>query len=141
MIHVLFAAFLMTAAPDDTIPPIQEQADTLIPAHERVDTLKEVEVVAPGRTSGIEDAIRQSLQRMGVPRSMSLGDVINKISPGLTDKILHPFAIKERKRAKRQKKVKKILDDFDKSKTFDELVREALEREGIVLPPRKEDAE
>ena len=141
MIHVLFAAFLMTAAPDDTIPPIQEQADTLIPAHERVDTLNEVEVVAPGRTSGIEDAIRQSLQRMGVPRSMSLGDVINKISPGLTDKILHPFAFKDRKRAKRQKKVKKILDDFDKSKTFDELVREALEREGIVLPPRKEDAE
>lgn len=128
MIHVIFAAFMMTAAPDDTIPPIQE----------RVDTLREVEVVAPGRISGLEDAIRQSLQRMGVPRSMSLGDVINKISPGLTDIILHPFAFKDRKREKKRKKVKKILEDFDNTKTFDELVREALEREGIVIPERKE---
>ena len=125
---MIFAAFMMTAAPDDTIPPIQE----------RVDTLREVEVVAPGRISGLEDAIRQSLQRMGVPRSMSLGDVINKISPGLTDIILHPFAFKDRKREKKRKKVKKILEDFDNTKTFDELVREALEREGIVIPERKE---
>jgi len=127
MIHVIFAAFMMTAAPDDTIPPIQE----------RVDTLREVEVVAPGRISGLEDAIRQSLQRMGVPRSMSLGDVINKISPGLTDKILHPFAFKDRKREKKRKKVKKILEDFDNTKTFDELVREALKREGIVIPEQE----
>lgn len=127
MIHVIFAAFMMTAAPDDTIPPIQE----------RVDTLREVEVVAPGRISGLEDAIRQSLQRMGVPRSISLGDVINKISPGLTDKILHPFAFKDRKREKKRKKVKKILEDFDNTKTFDELVREALKREGIVIPEQE----
>ena len=127
MIHVIFAAFMMTAAPDDTIPPLQE----------RVDTLREVEVVAPGRISGLEDAIRQSLQRMGVPRSMSLGDVINKISPGLTDKILHPFAFKDRKREKKRKKVKKILEDFDNTKTFDELVREALKREGIVIPEQE----
>jgi hypothetical protein len=121
---------MLTALPDDTIPPTTE----------RTDTLKEVEVIAPGRTSGLEDALRQSLERMGIRNPITLGDLINKISPNLMDKIIHPFAFKERRRAKKRKKVQKILDDFDKTKTFDELVREALEREGIVLPPKKEDS-
>ena len=78
MIHVLFAAFMLTVAPDDTIPPVPE----------RIDTLKEVEIVAPGRISGLEDALRQSLERMQGPSVPSLSDVLNKISPGLMDKIL-----------------------------------------------------
>ena len=131
MIHVLFAAFMLTVAPDDTIPPVPE----------RIDTLKEVEIVAPGRISGLEDALRQSLERMQGPSVPSLSDVLNKISPGLMDKILHTFAIKDRRRAKRRKKVQKVLDDFNNTKTFDDLVREALEREGITLPPRKEKKE
>ena len=131
MIHILFAAFMMTALPDDTIPPTTE----------RTDTLKEVEVIAPGRTSGLEDALRQSLERMGIRNPVTLGNLIDKISPNLTDKILHPFAFKERRKAKKRKKVQKILDDFDRTKTFDDLVREALKREGITLPPKEEKSE
>lgn len=97
-------------------------------------------MIAPGRISGLEDALRQSIERMG-GSPLSLSDVIDKIKPGLTDRILHPFAFKDRKRAKKRAKVKKVLEDFDKTKTFDELVREALEREGITLPPRKEKKE
>lgn len=119
------------AAPDDTIPPTRE----------RVDTLKEVEVIAPGRIAGMEDALRQSLERMGIRNPITVSTLIDKISPGLSDKILHPFAIKDRRRAKRRKKVQKVLDDFNNTKTFDDLVREALEREGITLPPRKEKKE
>jgi len=131
MIHMLFAAFMLTALPEDTIPP----------THERTDTLREIDVIAPGLTSGLEDALRQSIQRMGIRNPTTLGSLIDKIKPGLMDNIMHPFAIKDRRKAKKRKKVKKILDDFDKTKTFDELVREALEREGIVLPPRKDNSE
>lgn len=143
MIHILFAAFMLTATPEDTIPPTQEPKDTLkkeeltVPGRK----LKEVEVVAPGPTSGLEDALRQSIERMGIRNPLTLGDLVNKISPNLTDKIMHPFGFKERRRAKKRKKVQKILNDFDRTKTFDELVREALEREGITLPPREEKTE
>ena len=131
MINVLLTAFILTVLPDDTIPP----------THEPTDTLREVEVIAPESTAALEDAIRQSIARMGIPSTPSLGDVINKISPGLTDKILHPFAFKDRRKAKKHKRDKKVLEEFDKVKTFDELVREALEREGIAVPPKKEKTE
>jgi len=131
MINVLLTAFMLTVLPDDTIPP----------THEPTDTLREVEVIAPESTAALEDAIRQSIARMGIPSTPSLGDVINKISPGLTDKILHPFAFKDRRKAKKHKRDKKVLEEFDKVKTFDELVREALEREGIAVPPKKEKTE
>ena len=143
MIHILFAAFMLTATPEDTIPPTQEPKDTLKKGEPTVPgrKLKEVEVVAPGPTSGLEDALRQSIERMGIRNPLTLGDLVNKISPNLTDKIMHPFGFKERRRAKKRKKVQKILNDFDRTKTFDELVREALEREGITLPPREEKKE
>ena len=109
MINVLLTAFMLTVLPDDTIPP----------THEPTDTLREVEVIAPESTAALEDAIRQSIARMGIPSTPSLGDVINKISPGLTDKILHPFAFKDRRKAKKHKRDKKVLEEFDKVKTFD----------------------
>ena len=131
MINVLFTALMLTAWPDDTIPP----------THEPTDTLKEVQVIAPESTAALEDAIRQSIARMGIPSTPSLGDVIDKISPGLTDKIMHPFAFKDRKKARKHKRDKKVLEEFDRVKTFDELVREAMEREGIAVPSKKEKTE
>jgi hypothetical protein len=142
MIHILFAAFMLTATPEDTIPPTQEPKDTLkqeVTAPGR--DLKEVEVVAPGPTSGLEDALRQSLERMGIRNSITVSTLLDKIKPGLSDYVMHPFAFKDRKRAKKRKKVQQILNDFDRTKTFDELVREALEREGITLPPREQTKE
>jgi len=128
MTHALLMALMLTALPDDTIPPTRE----------RIDTLQEVEVVAPERTKGLEDAVRQSLARMIVPHTPSVSEVLDKLSPGLTDKIMHPFAIKERKRERKRKRDKKILDDFEHTKTFEDLLLEAIEREGIVLPERSE---
>ena len=128
MINLLFTAFMLTALPDDTIPP----------THEPTDTLKEVQVIAPTSTAGLQDAIRQSMARMGIPHTPNLGEVIDKISPGLTDKILHPFAYKDRKKAKKHKRDKQALEEFDRIKTFDDLVREALIREGIVIPEPEE---
>ncbi|MBO7067691.1 MAG: hypothetical protein J6W52_03295 [Bacteroidaceae bacterium] len=136
MIHVLFAAFMLTALPDDTIPTTRPQTDSL--NYEQTDTLREVDVIAPGRTQGLEDAIRQGLARMGISRTPSLGEVLERIKPGLKDKIMHPFAFKERKRARKRKRVKKILDDFEATRTFDDLLREALEREGVAIPPKQD---
>jgi hypothetical protein len=129
MINVLFTALMMTTLPVDTIPPTDEPTDTL----------REVQVVAPTSTAGLQDAIRQSMARMGVPHTPNLGEVIDKISPGLTDKILHPFAFKDRKKARKHKRDQQILEEFDKVKTFDDLVREALEREGIVIPEKNDE--
>ena len=129
MINVLFTALMMATLPVDTIPPTDEPTDTL----------REVQVVAPTSTAGLQDAIRQSMARMGVPHTPNLGEVIDKISPGLTDKILHPFAFKDRKKARKHKRDQQILEEFDKVKTFDDLVREALEREGIVIPEKNDE--
>ena len=55
----------------------------------------------------------------------SLGTILEKLLPGINDKITHPFAIKQRKKERRKKRSLKALEDFDKVKTFDELLREA----------------
>jgi hypothetical protein len=128
MIYALITALLITISPQDTIPSSQE----------KVDTLQEVEVVAPEQLQALENALRQSLGRYTTPHTPSVSDVLDKLSPGLTDKIMHPFAFKERKRAKKRKRDQKILDEYGKIKTFDDLLREAIEREGIILPERKE---
>lgn len=76
---------------------------------------------------------------MNISAPPSLGQILEKLSPGLNDKITHPFAIKQRKKERRQKRAMKALEDFEKNKTFDELVREAYEKqlleEGNSLAP------
>ena len=103
MIHILFAAFMLTATPEDTIPPTQEPKDTLKEGELTVPgrKLKEVEVVAPKSTSGLEDALRQSLERMGIRNPITMSTVLDKIKPGLNDYIMHPFGFKERRQAKK----------------------------------------
>ena len=131
MINVLFTALMLTALPDDTIPP----------THEPTDTLKEVQVVAPSSMAGLQDAIRQSMERMGVPRTPNMGEVIDKISPGLTDKILHPFAFKDRKKARKHQRDKKILDEYDRIITFEDLLREAVAKQQLEDEAEKRRAE
>lgn len=110
----------------DTLRREQVAGDTL-----RVDTLSEVTVEGGdlqvnevlGRTTG---AIGKSM-----PKDMSLGAILEKLSPGINDKITHPFAIKQRKMERRRKRAKKILEQFDRVKTFDDLLRESIERQEL----------
>ncbi len=46
----------------------------------------------------------------------------------------HPFAVKQRRKERRRRRDQKILEQYDQVKTFNDLLREAIEREGIVLP-------
>lgn len=62
------------------------------------------------------------------PRVPSLSDIIGAKA---TDYIMHPFAFKQRKKEKRDRKAMKKLRELDLLKTNDELLREALWREGI----------
>ncbi len=97
---------------------------------ERVDTLRQV--IVKGETkSALEKAIESSLKRKKQPSTMGLGDVLEKVSPGINDKILHPFAIKDRKRDRKHKRDKKILDEYDRIVTFEDLLNEAVQRQQL----------
>ena len=62
------------------------------------------------------------------PRVPTLGDLIGHKA---TDMIMHPFAIKQRKEERRRKKIAKKLWEYEHVKSNNELLREALIREGI----------
>ena len=109
---------------NDTIP--QAARDTLAADSLRTDTLMEVVVV--GGEPQVSKAIGRSIEawKKSQPKTKSLGDVLEKWSPGLNDKITHPFAIKQRKMERKRKRTKKILEHYDRVKTFDELLRESI---------------
>lgn len=96
----------------------------------QADTLREVEV-RPDSVLPVMRALEKTIGRGGGPRSMSLGDVVEKLSPGLNDKITHPFAIKQRKAERRKKKLRKALDEYNRAKTFNELLDEAVKRQQL----------
>ena len=62
------------------------------------------------------------------PRVPTLSDLIGH---KVTDMIMHPFAFKQRKEERRRKKIAKKLWEFEHVKSNNELLREALIREGI----------
>lgn len=117
-----------------TVPSVvanaQENRDSSLTMRSEVDTLREI-VVRPDSSLRMNDAIDKSLKRKRQPRNMSLGDVLDKLSPGLQDKITHPFAVKDRKRDRKHKRDRQILKEYDSSKTPNDLLKEALRREGL----------
>lgn len=62
------------------------------------------------------------------PRVKSLSEIIGSQA---TDMIMHPFAFKERKYEKRKRKAMQKLWEYEHIKSNNELLREALRREGI----------
>ena len=123
---ILTAVFLLA----DTTASAQVQAPDTTRHQGQVtiegDTLREI-VVGADRDLPVEEAIRRSLGNE--PRQMSLGDVLERLSPGINDKITHPFAIKQRKQERRHRRWQKRIEEFDQVRTFDELLREAYIRQ------------
>ena len=99
-------------------------------ARERVDTLRQV-IVRGEAKSPLEKAIESSLARQGQPSTPSLGALLEKLSPGLNDKMLHPFAIKQRKRERKHKRDRKILEEYDQIVTFKDLLDAAVQRQQL----------
>ncbi|MBP3822978.1 MAG: hypothetical protein J6I36_06120 [Bacteroidaceae bacterium] len=103
-------------------------ADSLSADSLGVDTLREVTVRA-GRHIPLPGMVVSPGLKEAVVPPPSLSSVLEKLSPGINDKITHPFAIKQRKKERRRKRSLKALEDFDKVKTFDELLHEAYRRQ------------
>ena len=89
-----------------------------------IDTMREVTVRAGRHIPLPGMVVNPGLKEEVVPPP-SLGSILEKWLPGINDKITHPFAIKQRKKERRRKRSMKALEDFDRVKTFDELLREA----------------
>lgn len=120
MFPLLLPLLLLSAPlPQDSV---SQQQDSLM--MEGVDTLREVTVRA-GRHIPLPGMVISDKYKQGVVPPPNLGDVIEKLSPGLKDKIMHPFAIKQRKKERRRKRSLKALEEFGRVKTFDELLQEA----------------
>ncbi|MCR5820741.1 MAG: hypothetical protein K6F94_07360 [Bacteroidaceae bacterium] len=101
-------------------------SDTTVKDTMRTDTMREVTIYSP-QGLPVKKAIDRSLKkkREGETHIPTVSDIINKLSPTLNDKILHPFAFNDRKREKRRKKRLLNLDHFEKLKTFNELLMDA----------------
>ena len=95
----------------------------------RTDTLREVTVRA-GKTYHLSEMVMSGTKN-DIAAPPSLGTVLENLSPGINDKILHPFAIKQRKQERRRKRVLKNLEEYDRVKTFNDLLREAYERQQL----------
>ncbi|MBQ7443932.1 MAG: hypothetical protein IJS59_08745 [Bacteroidaceae bacterium] len=131
--HITAAAmaFMTAAAGAQTVRPDSTTQGATRPDSAGVltvqgDTLREV-IIDGDRELPIEEAVRRSIGNE--PRQMSLGDVLDRLSPGLNDKILHPFAFKQRQRERRRRRWLERIETIDKVPTFDELLREAYERQ------------
>ena len=98
-------------------------------------------VVRPDSVLPVVRVLEKTVGRSRGPRSMSLGDVIEKVAPGLQDKMLHPFAIKQRKSERRKKKMRRVLENYDRQKTFNELLDEAVKRQQMEDERAKREAE
>ncbi|MCM1108341.1 MAG: hypothetical protein NC388_04685 [Clostridium sp.] len=96
----------------------------------RTDTLREVTVNAQTNRLPVKDALDKSLGTPQ-PRTLSLGEILNKYAPELQDKMLHPFAIKQRKKERHKKKMRQVLKHYDEVKSFEDLVKEALMRQEL----------
>jgi len=111
----------------------------------RVDTLPQVEVRADSILR-INEALRKTLEREKAARigTKSVSDVIGSRA---TDKILHPFAVKDRKREKKHARDRKIMEEYEtlgRVKTFEELLDEAIRQQAIEdgkEPPQKKSAQ
>lgn len=106
----------------------------------QADTLREV-VVRPDSVLPVVRVLEKTVGRSRGTKSMSLGDVIEKVAPGLQDKMLHPFAIKQRKSERRKKKMRQVLENYDRQKTFNELLDEAVKRQQMEDERAKREAE
>lgn len=92
------------------------------------DTLREV-IIIPDSLLPVDRVIRESLGQEQVIKVPKVSDVLDRLSPGLSDKIMHPFAIKERKRERRMQRHLKVMEEYSRVKTFDELLRDAYEQQ------------
>ncbi len=114
-LHIMLIASTLTAR-------AQERRDT-VPDTPMSDTLKTVVVTEDGRLPiHVSDAAKERIS------TKSMSDILGE---SVTDKMMHPFAISQRKKERHKRKMDRILREYDMIKTDHDLLIEALLREGI----------
>ena len=88
------------------------------------DTLRSVVITPKGMMIGKLNPFGFDI----MPSVPSLSDILG---PRAADKIMHPFAFTQRKKERHRRKMAKLLKQYDRLKTNNELLREALRNEGI----------
>ena len=121
MLSLLLLSFVMMT---DTLQ--QSRQDDGLPT----DTLPEI-VVIPDSLLPVDHIIRENMEKRNGIRVPTVSDVLDRLSPGLSDKFMHPFAVKERKHERRKQRHIKVLEEYSRVKTFDELLRQAYEQQLI----------
>lgn len=97
-----------------------------------VDTLRQIEVQGDS-VLRVNEAIRRAIERESQLR-IGYPSVSDVLGPRITDRILHPFAVRDRKREKKHARDRKILDEYEelyRVKTFEELLDEAIRQQAI----------
>ena len=107
--------------------PLTMASDTL-----QADTLQEVEIRTDSMLR-VNETIRQTIEKERKSRigTKSVSDIIGGKT---TDKIMHPFAVKDRKRDKKHARDRKVLTEYEellRIKTFEELLDEAIRRQDL----------
>lgn len=106
-------------------------AGAAVPADSTVsvieDTLREV-IVEINKQLPVIDQLNRDLQRNPLPRVKTLTDLLNQVNPNIVDCITHPFAIKDRKKERKHKKMRKVLEEYD-HKSNKELLDDIITRQ------------
>lgn len=103
------------------------QSDTIVKKDSSVvvvDTLKNVTVYKHLPVTGRLNIYPYDI----MPHTKGISEIIGSSA---NDKIMHPLAIKQRKKERHQRKMKKLLEEYDQLKSPNELLKEALRKEGI----------
>ena len=112
-----------TTLSHSTPMPCVSMADTTETV--RVDTLKELEVGGQKRLRVLDVLEETRKKQKKQPGQKSISDVIGGKA---TDYIMHPFAIKERRKEKRNKKAMKALEQLD-ARTYEDELTDAINRQ------------
>ena len=125
MVLLLYSILLAGSSLTLSTVSLAEKRDSL-----RTDTLREV-TVRPDSLLPVQRIVEEIIRKereeqIHIP---SLGEILQKRFPRLNDIITNPTAFRERRLEARRRRSLKALEDYDKVQTFDDLLREAYERQ------------
>ena len=125
MVLLLYSILLAGSSLTLSTDSLAEKRDSL-----RTDTLREV-TVRPDSLLPVQRIVEEIIRKereeqIHIP---SLGEILQKRFPRLNDIITNPTAFRERRLEARRRRSLKALEDYDKVQTFDDLLREAYERQ------------
>lgn len=99
------------------------------------DTLREI-IVRPDTVIrvGISPTLRQDMNNLN---RYSLGGILQRRAPVLQDRIMHPFAVKDRKNERKRKKVQQVLEEYDSLRDPLQELLDSVARARGYIPEKK----